>query len=422
MENPPASPKSNGLISLLDDLSPLALCSNEDRTILFVSERNSPTILKVAVSCTGTVLKAESESFITISRKACCTALAYNKETRDILVANSENDGGIYIVDTAKESGKATCVKVIHNGTGVCSRAYSLAVSDTGDIFFTDVDARKIGKVVEGNRAEYTIGSEEETPHDGCDKTAAFVQPTGLCIEGDSLYLTDTGAGALKLISPTKPIANFLKHVRLLYTSHGIHSPPASLATATRLLDDATSYFETAVEEAKLNAGGRRTVEGPHGVPSSKTVASIRMTLEALRCIEKELTTVNPAYIEHVNPKSLVTLIVEHFTSKMREVYEVHTVIQYSHQFPVTVEETVRRTTNCGFNYFTNRRSYYDVPENMVSFEELPDIPRPPKQNGTHQDLSTMRKWVKEYGRSSRQLTVCAKSTKDNPGTLPVTA
>ena len=150
MENPPASPKSNGLISLLDDLSPLALCSNEDRAILFVSQRNSPTILKVAISYTGTVLKAESESFITISRKACCAGLAYNKETRDILVANSENDGGIYIVDTAKESGKATCVKVIHNGTGVCSRAYSLTLSDTGNIFFTDVDARKIGKVVEG--------------------------------------------------------------------------------------------------------------------------------------------------------------------------------------------------------------------------------------------------------------------------------
>ena len=90
MENPPASPKSNGLISLLDDLSPLALCS-----ILFVSQRNGLTILKVAVSCTGTILKAESESFITISRKACSTGLAYNKETRDILVANSENDGGI---------------------------------------------------------------------------------------------------------------------------------------------------------------------------------------------------------------------------------------------------------------------------------------------------------------------------------------
>ena len=252
-------------------------------------------------------------------------------------------------------------------------------------------------------------------------KQPHFVQPTGLCIEGDSLYITDTGAGALKLIFPNKQIANFLKHVRLLYTSHGIHSPPLSLTTATRLLDNATSYFETAVEKAKLNAGGRRTVEGPHGVPSSKTVASIRMTLKALRYIEKELTTVNPAYIEHVNTKSLITSIVERFNSKMKGMYEVPTFIQYSHRFPIALEETVKRTTNCGFNYFTNRRSYYDVPENMVSFEELPDIPRPPQQNGTQQDLSTMRKWAKQYGRSSRQLTVRAKSTKDNPGTLPVT-
>lgn len=172
MENPPASPKSNGLISLLDDLSPLALCSNEDRTILFVSQRNSPTILKVAVSCTGTVLKAESESFITISRKACCTALAYNKETRDILVANSENDGGIYIVDTAKESGKATCVKVIHNGTGVCSRAYSLAVSDTGDIFFTNVDERKIAR--SWKAIQQNIPSDQKEKH---LMTVAIKQP-----------------------------------------------------------------------------------------------------------------------------------------------------------------------------------------------------------------------------------------------------
>lgn len=164
------------------------------------------------------------------------------------------------------------------------------------------------------------------------------------------------------------------------------------MTTATRLLDDATSYFETAVEQAKLNAGGRRTVEGPHGVPSSKTVASKMMTLEALRCIEKELASINPGYIKHVNPKSLVTLVVEHFNSKMREVYEVPTVIQYSHQFPVAVEETVKRTTNCSFNYFADRRSYYDVLENTVSFEELSDIPCLPKHHSTQQDLSTMRK------------------------------
>ena len=189
-----------------------------------------------------------------------------------------------------------------------------------------------------------------------------------------------------------------------------------------RLLDEATQYFEAAVEEAKVSAGSRKTVEGPHGVPSSKTIASIRMTLEALRGIERELKSVNPAYINLVNPKSLVTLIVEHFNSKMREVYEVPTVLQYSHQFPAAVEETVKRTTNCGFNYFTSRKSYYDVLEGMIAFEELPDIPRPPKQHGMQGDLSLMRKWANEYGRSALQLSVRAKSTKDNPGTLPVSA
>lgn len=52
-----------------------------------------------------------------------------------------------------------------------------------------------------------------------------------------------------------------------IHRTHGINSPAASLTTATRLLDDSMSYFETAVEEAKLKAGGRRTVEGPHGCP-----------------------------------------------------------------------------------------------------------------------------------------------------------
>jgi len=195
-----------------------------------------------------------------------------------------------------------------------------------------------------------------------------------------------------------------------------------SLTTATRLLKDTTVYFEAAVQEAKSRAGGRRTVEGPHGVPSSKTVGSIRMTLEAFYHIEREIKAINPAYLEHANPKALVTLIVDHFNSKIREVYEVLTVMQHSHQLPVALEETVKRTTSCGFNYFTNRRSYYDVPENVVSFEELPDIPRPSKHPGTQQDLSMMRKWAKEYGRSSRQLSVRTKSTKDNPGTLPISA
>ena len=67
-------------------------------------------------------------------------------------------------------------------------------------------------------------------------------------------------------------------------------------------------------------------------------------------------------------------------------------MIQYAYQFPDAVEETVKRITNCGFRYFTNRDSYYEVPENMVSFETMPKIRRPTYRPGTQEDVIVLRK------------------------------
>ena len=141
------------------------------------------------------------------------------------------------------------------------------------------------------------------------------------------------------------------------------------------------------------------------------------MTLEALKSIQARVQTIDETYLNQVCPKSLVTLIVEHFNSKMREVHDVPSVLQYA-----AVEETVKRTTQCGFNYFTNRRSYYEVTDGMVSFGDLPKLPWPPKHPGTTQEVTELRKWAQEYGKATRQLSVRAKSTKDNPGTLPISA
>ena len=58
----------------------------------------------------------------------------------------------------------------------------------------------------------------------------------------------------------------------------------------------------------------------------------------------------------------------------------------------------------------------------MVSFGDLPKLPRPPKHPGTTQEVTELRKWAQEYGKATRHLSVRAKSTKDNPGTLPISA
>lgn len=76
----------------------------------------------------------------------------------------------------------------------------------------------------------------------------------------------------------------------------------------------------------------------------------------------------------------------------MREVFSMITVMQFARQFPAAVEETMKKTTNCGFEYFNHRRSYYDVQANMINLGDLPKLPRPPKEQGTKQDVAEMMK------------------------------
>ena len=237
------------------------------------------------------------------------------------------------------------------------------------------------------------------------------------------IFLTDTGAAAVKITSPTEPIAAFLNHNSILYTSHGIHSNQhPNLPEAISVMEEAVSYFERAITAARITLGGRTSVEGPHGVPSSKTISGIRMTLEALKRIKREIETINSDYLSKADVKGLVTLLIELFNSKKKSIYEMPTVQEFYHQFSAAVEETLKRISNCGLSYFTSRDSYYDVPEGMFSFEEISKIPCPVARKVSKEDVVKIRHWATTYGDSTRQLSVRAKSTKDNPGTLPISA
>ena len=96
-------------------------------------------------------------------------------------------------------------------------------------------------------------------------------------------------------------------------------------------MKEAVSYFEEAITAARARVGGRTSVEGPHGVPSSKTISGTRMTLEALKRIQREIEAVHHRdYVSKVNVKALMTLLSEHFNSKMRSIYyDMPTVQQF---------------------------------------------------------------------------------------------
>jgi len=101
-------------------------------------------------------------------------------------------------------------------------------------------------------------------------------------VQKERIFLTNTGAAAVKIVSPTEALADFLKHNSMLYTSHGIHSnQPPDLLTVLSIVEEAVSYFGKAITPERVRVGGRMSVEGPHDVSSSKAISGIRMTLEA---------------------------------------------------------------------------------------------------------------------------------------------
>ena len=171
---------------------------------------------------------------------------------------------------------------------------------------------------VDSNAANYIYrGSGIDSPEDGCKKTAFFDQPTGICSEAETIFLTDTGAATGKIISQTEPLADFLNY-SVLYTSHGIHSNQHPiLPEATSLMEEAVFNFEKVITAARTRLGGKTSsVEGPHGIPSSKTISGSGMTLEALKRIKSEIEAVNPDFASKVDVKALVTLLIEHFQLK----------------------------------------------------------------------------------------------------------
>ena len=161
-----------------------------------------------------------------------------------------------------------------------------------------------------------------------------------ICAEGETIFLTDTGAAAVQIVSPTEALADFLKHNSMLHTSHGIHSNlTPDLLTVISTMEEAVSYFEEAITAARARIGGRMSAEGPHGVPSSKAILRTRMTLEALKRIQREIEAVHRDYVCKVNVKALVILLIEHFNSKMRFIYDMRTVQQFCSQFCAAVEK-----------------------------------------------------------------------------------
>ena len=65
-ENSPDTSRESGLKILIDKISPMTLAADDDRDLIYVSQRDSIVILKVTLTFTGAKLKGDVKPFTTM--------------------------------------------------------------------------------------------------------------------------------------------------------------------------------------------------------------------------------------------------------------------------------------------------------------------------------------------------------------------
>ena len=203
--------------------------------------------------------------------------------------------------------------------------------------------------------------------------------------------------------------------------------------TKTRL-----SYDETVTrvqqcyafhEEASLKVqgikGSTSQTQGPDGTLSATTLHSVKMILEGLSRLKTKVVELNSNFIQHVDVESLLTLFVENFFSSMRGGNtDTPMMLDFCLRFPRCINKLLKRVTGTSYRYFTNPvASYYLQPtlgDVDINFCDLAKLPKPSSGCLTKKQLNELRQWTQQYGRSVRQNTTRNFSTKDKPGTLPL--
>ena len=163
------------------------------------------------------------------------------------------------------------------------------------------------------------------------------------------------------------------------------------------------------------------SLQGPHGVPASKTLKSVEILHDMLTEILDILNKVNPAFVPKLEVNSVLTLMNENLHSILRLRVETPSVLDCARDFIRGVLELIKKRTLCGFHYFTSKKSSeYEIPRGTLLFQNLlkikPEIP----VKLSRDDVKLLLEYRERFGKGVRQRSVRADTTKYNAGTLPL--
>ncbi|CAC5417468.1 unnamed protein product [Mytilus coruscus] len=309
---------------------------------------------------------------------------------------------------------------------------HGIAFLNENTLLVSDRDLNKLFAVdLESKEVRHIGGNGEQKCSDGESMSASHGQPLGLCVEQNTIYVTEGASQAIRMVSNTIGLANVLERLKLSFETFSIHDRRKNDESRTHTLDEAIEnlisvghFFDDCIDfiRGTTNKPSLKP-QGPEDSVAFKTVESVHMITNCLRSIEQNLRfKLQVSYGSHINLLSMLTLQVEHHFSNMRDRYPSPMVLQYGQQLLSTAKKTIKRRTNTGYHYYTHRSSFYPLPEQSPAFSlmEFPKKDRKQQSSLSADEKDDLMSFRKDYCQSVRQKTVRQQSTMYNAGTLPL--
>ena len=248
------------------------------------------------------------------------------------------------------------------------------------------------------------------------------MQPSGLCSELDcNLMLCDSQLGEVSIITGLQGGAEFLEllerctdllvSTRTTVLWYMYLCPLTSQYEAN--IKSVADYIKSSVDEVK-GITGKNTTNGPMEPYLPRQPPLFKCFLMVSR---SWIPTLNWWMEISVEIWKVAWLEPLHAAHHHKHEAGAH-VTDYARGFGNTAKEGLKRTTRWAAHYFTNKKSYYPVPSNSISFWDIPFLPLLPTVQRDDEDQERMIEWVRNSGKSVPQRTVRQETTKYKTGTL----
>lgn len=93
--------------------------------------------------------------------------------------------------------------------------------------------------VSESKEVRHIGGNGEQKSSDGESMSASHSQPLGLCVEQNTIYVTDGASKVIRMVSNTIVLANVLARLKLSFETFFIHDRRKNDESRTHTLDEA---------------------------------------------------------------------------------------------------------------------------------------------------------------------------------------